>query len=73
MFKDDLLAGAGNVTVWINSPGGDVFAAAQIYNMLMDYTWKITVKIDGLRQARFGHRNGVWRRIYVPRVHADDP
>ena len=48
MFKDDLLAGAGNVTVWINSPGGDVFAAAQIYNMLMDYTGKITVKIDGL-------------------------
>lgn len=48
MFKDDLLAGAGNVTVWINSPGGDVFAAARIYNMLMDYTGKITVKIDGL-------------------------
>lgn len=48
MFKDDLLAGAGNVTVWINSPGGDAFAAAQIYNMLMDYTGKITVKIDGL-------------------------
>ena len=48
MFKDDLLAGAGNVTVWINSPGGDVFAAAQIYNMLMNYTGKITVKIDGL-------------------------
>jgi len=34
--------------VWINSPGGDVFAAAQIYNMLMDYTGKVTVKIDGL-------------------------
>ena len=48
MFKDELLAGSGNVTVWINSPGGDVFAAAQIYNMLMDYTGKITVKIDGL-------------------------
>jgi len=48
IFKDELLAGAGNVTVWINSPGGDVFAAAQIYNMLMDYTGKITVKIDGL-------------------------
>lgn len=48
LFKDELLAGSGNVTVWINSPGGDVFAAAQIYNMLMDYTGKITVKIDGL-------------------------
>lgn len=48
LFKDELLAGSGNITVWINSPGGDVFAAAQIYNMLMDYTGKITVKIDGL-------------------------
>lgn len=48
MFKDDLLAGTGNITVWINSPGGDVFAAAQIYNMLMEYTGRVTVKIDGL-------------------------
>ena len=48
MFKDELLAGTGDITVWINSPGGDVFAAAQIYNMLMDYTGKVTVKIDGL-------------------------
>lgn len=48
MFKDDLLSGNGNITVWINSPGGDVFAAAQIYNMLMDYTGQVTVKIDGL-------------------------
>jgi len=48
MFKDELTAGTGNITVWINSPGGDVFAAAQIYNMLMDYTGHVTVKIDGL-------------------------
>jgi ATP-dependent Clp protease protease subunit len=48
MFKDELLAGTGDITVWINSPGGDVFAAAQIYNMLMDYTGKVTVKIDGI-------------------------
>jgi ATP-dependent Clp protease protease subunit len=34
--------------VWINSPGGDVFAAAQIYNMLRDYKGTVTVKIDGL-------------------------
>ena len=31
------MAGSGNITVWINSPGGDCVAAAQIYNMLMDY------------------------------------
>ena len=48
IFKDDLLSGTGDITVWINSPGGDVFAAAQIYNMLMEYTGKVTVKIDGL-------------------------
>lgn len=48
MFKDELTAGNGNITVWINSPGGDVFAAAQIYNMLMDYKGRVTVKIDGL-------------------------
>jgi ATP-dependent Clp protease protease subunit len=47
-FKAELLAGKGPVTVWINSPGGDVFAAAQIYNMLMDYTGPVTVKIDGI-------------------------
>ena len=34
--------------VWINSPGGDCVAAAQIYNMLMDYRGSVTVKIDGI-------------------------
>jgi Protease subunit of ATP-dependent Clp proteases len=48
LFKDDLFSGTGNITVWVNSPGGDVFAAAQIYNMLMEYTGAVTVKIDGL-------------------------
>lgn len=38
LFQKELDAGAGNITVWINSPGGDVFAAAQIYNMLMEYS-----------------------------------
>lgn len=48
LFKDELLSGEGDVTIWINSPGGDVYAAAQIYNMLMDYSGKVTVKIDSL-------------------------
>lgn len=34
--------------MWINSPGGDCIAAAQIYNMLSDYKGHITVKIDGI-------------------------
>ncbi|TCL60569.1 ATP-dependent Clp protease protease subunit [Kineothrix alysoides] len=48
LFKEELIAGKGNVTVWINSPGGDVFAAAQIYNMLRDYKGHVTVRIDAL-------------------------
>lgn len=48
MFKEELQDGEGDIMVWINSPGGDVFAAAQIYNMLMDYKGNVTVKIDGL-------------------------
>ncbi len=42
------MSGSGNITVWINSPGGDCVAAAQIYNMLMDYPHDVTVKIDGI-------------------------
>ncbi len=47
-FKDELISGDGDITLWINSPGGDCFAAAQIYNLLMDYKGTVTVKIDGL-------------------------
>ncbi len=39
---------SGDITVWINSPGGDCVAAAQIYNMLKDYPGSVTVKIDGI-------------------------
>jgi len=48
MFRDELNAGDGNITVWINSPGGDCVAAAQIYNMLSNYKGNVTVKIDGI-------------------------
>lgn len=47
-FRDELEAEDGDVTVWINSPGGNVFAAAEIYNMLCDHKGKITVKIDAI-------------------------
>lgn len=47
-FREDLNAGQGDVVIWINSPGGDCVAAAQIYNMLMDYPGNVTVKIDGI-------------------------
>ena len=48
LFKHELLSGSGDITVWINSPGGDCVAAAQIYNMLMDYKGNVTIKIDGI-------------------------
>lgn len=48
MFREELFAGSGPVTVWINSPGGDCIAASQIYTMLMDYKGSVTVKIDGI-------------------------
>ncbi|MEC1719077.1 head maturation protease, ClpP-related [Schinkia azotoformans] len=47
-FKSELINEGGDITIWINSPGGDVFAASQIYNMLMDYKGHVTVKIDGI-------------------------
>lgn len=48
LFKKELNAGNGDIVVWINSPGGDVIAGAQIYNMLVDYQGQVTIKIDGI-------------------------
>ncbi len=48
LFKDELFSGDGNITLWLNSPGGDCIAASQIYSMLMDYKGDVTVKIDGI-------------------------
>ena len=46
-FRAQLDAHPGPVTVWINSPGGDVFAASAIYTALREHGG-ITIKIDGL-------------------------
>ena len=48
MFRSELQKHSGDVTVFINSPGGDVFAASQIYSMLKNHKGKVTVKIDGI-------------------------
>lgn len=47
-FREELNSGSGDITVAINSPGGDCVAASRIYSMLRDYPGKVTVKIDGL-------------------------
>ena len=48
IFKAELMAGDGPITVWINSPGGDCIAASQIYTMLREYKGRVTVKVDGI-------------------------
>ena len=47
-FRDELESGNGDIQVVINSPGGDCFAAAQIFSMLKEYPGNVHVKIDSL-------------------------
>ena len=47
-FREELYAEDGDVTIWINSPGGNVFAAAEVYTMIRDYPGAVTVKIDAI-------------------------
>ncbi|MFJ5625440.1 head maturation protease, ClpP-related [Peribacillus loiseleuriae] len=47
-FKNELNNYSGqDLTVWIDSYGGSVFAGASIYNALKEHKGKITVKVDG--------------------------
>lgn len=48
MFRQELNEGSGPVTLYLNSYGGDCVAASQIYTMLMEYPFDVTVKIDGI-------------------------
>ena len=48
MFKEELFSGSGPITLHVNSPGGDCIAASQIYTMLMEYPFDVTVQIDGM-------------------------
>ncbi|WP_295163409.1 head maturation protease, ClpP-related [Selenomonas sp. F0473] len=48
-FAEDLRTIGGRpLTVRVNSPGGDVFAAHSIYNQLKAYPGHVTIHIDGL-------------------------
>lgn len=40
-----LLTGNNDITLWIQSPGGSVFAANKMYAMLKSYPGKVTIKI----------------------------
>ncbi len=49
LFANDLAKFAGkDLTVRINSPGGDVFAAQALYSLLKEYPGKVTARIDGI-------------------------
>jgi ATP-dependent Clp protease protease subunit len=48
LFKKELKAVKGDLTVFINSPGGDCVAGSRIYTMLKEHKGTITVKIDGI-------------------------
>ena len=47
-FRDELYAEEGDITLWLNSPGGNVFAAAEIYTMIRDYPHNVTVRIASI-------------------------
>jgi ATP-dependent Clp protease protease subunit len=48
-FREDLSAHAGeNIQVEINSPGGDVFAGFEIYNMLRSHNANVRVRVTGM-------------------------
>lgn len=48
MFRDELEQCKGDITVFICSPGGDCFAASEIYTALKEHKGKVTVKINGI-------------------------
>lgn len=52
LFKEQLNQFKGkDITVWIDSYGGDVFAGASIYNALKEHDGKITAKIEKAMSA----------------------
>lgn len=48
MVRDALSGMSGEITVRVNSPGGDVYDGITILNLLRTYNGKVTVQIDGL-------------------------
>ena len=47
-FRTELEAHPGDIEVYINSPGGNVIAASQIYTMLVEHKGNVVVKIEGI-------------------------
>ena len=47
-FREELSAHKGDLTVVINSPGGDVYSGIYIFNELKNHEGNVTVRINGL-------------------------
>lgn len=54
-----------NLTVWINSYGGDVYAASRIYTALMEHKGDVTVKIDGVAISAASVIAMAGRKVYM--------
>jgi ATP-dependent protease ClpP protease subunit len=60
--------GDQKVTVQVNSPGGDVFEALAIYNLLREHKQEVTVKVLGLAASAASVVAMAGDRIEVPRA-----
>lgn len=47
-FRDELSKHQSDLTVVLNSGGGDVFAGLAIYNALREFNHNVTIRVDGL-------------------------
>src|SRR5690606_28973282 len=68
-FREDLdrLGDIKELLVYINSPGGDVFAGQAIYSMLKRHPAKVTVYVDGLAASAASIVAMAGDRVIMPR------
>lgn len=68
-FADDLkkLGDVKEIRVYINSPGGDVFAGQAIYSMLNRHPARVTVYVDGLAASAASLVAMAGDRIVMPK------
>lgn len=68
-FKEDLdaLGDVSEIKVFINSPGGDVFAGQAIHSMLKRHNAKISVYVDGLAASIASVIAMAGDTVYMPR------
>lgn len=48
LVRGELSSRTGDLTVWLNSPGGDVIEGSLIYTALREYPGHVTICVDGL-------------------------